>query len=88
IGSIQATEVIKQILGIGDPLAGRLLLLDALSMEFRVVKLRKDPGCPLCGDNPTITELIDYEVFCGAPFPGQDEEEGTAVAGAGVEHGS
>ncbi|MCH8813908.1 MAG: molybdopterin-synthase adenylyltransferase MoeB [Chloroflexi bacterium] len=88
IGSIQATEVIKQILEIGDPLSGRLLLLDALAMEFRVVKLRQDPSCPLCGDNPTITELIDYEVFCGAPFPGQDEEEGAAVAGAGVEHGS
>jgi adenylyltransferase/sulfurtransferase len=87
MGSIQATEVIKQILEIGDPLVGRLLLFDALAMEFRVVKLRRDPECPLCGDNPTITELVDYEVFCGAPFPGQ-EEEGAAVAGAGVEHAS
>lgn len=87
MGSIQATEAIKLILDIGEPLVGRLLLFDALAMEFRVVKLRKDPECPLCGDNPTITELIDYEVFCGAPFPGQ-EEEGAAVAGAGVEHGN
>ena len=87
IGSIQATEVIKQILEIGEPLVGRLLLLDALSMEFRVVKLRQDPSCPLCGDNPTIKELVDYEVFCGAPFPGQEDDEAVA-AGAGVEHGS
>ena len=72
MGSIQAIEVIKQILGIGEPLVSRLLLFDALSMEFRVVKLRRDPKCPLCGDDPTITELIDYEGFCGAPFPGQD----------------
>jgi adenylyltransferase/sulfurtransferase len=67
IGSIQATEVLKQILKIGDPLVGRLLLYDALSMEFRVVKTRRNPKCPLCGDNPTVTELIDYEAFCGAP---------------------
>jgi molybdopterin/thiamine biosynthesis adenylyltransferase/molybdopterin converting factor small subunit len=70
MGSIQATEAIKQILGIGEPLVGRLLLADALTMEFRVVKLRRDPKCPLCGDDPTITDLIDYEGFCGAPFPG------------------
>ena len=67
IGSIQATEVIKQVLGIGEPLVGRLLLYDALSMEFRIVKTRRNPNCPLCGDNPTVTELIDYEAFCGAP---------------------
>ena len=66
-------KTIKQILEIGEPLVGRLLLVDALSMEFRVVKLRRDPKCPLCGDDPTITELIDYEGFCGAPFPGDDE---------------
>jgi adenylyltransferase/sulfurtransferase len=70
IGSIQATEVLKLILGIGEPLVGRLLLVDALSMEFRVVKTRRNPECPLCGDHPTVTELIDYEVFCGlAPAP-------------------
>lgn len=70
MGSIQAIEVIKQVLGLGESLVSRLLLFDALSMEFRVVKLRKDPKCPLCGDDPTITKLIDYEGFCGAPFPG------------------
>ena len=65
IGSIQATEVFKQVLGIGKPLVGRLLLVDALTMEFREMKVRRDPGCPLCGDEPTVTELIDYDVFCG-----------------------
>lgn len=69
IGSIQATEVLKLILDIGEPLVNRLLLYDALTLEFRTVKVRRDPGCPLCGDNPTIHELIDYEQFCGAPFP-------------------
>jgi len=72
MGSIQAIELIKQVLGIGESLVSRLLLFDALSMEFRVVKLRRDPKCPLCGDDATITELIDYEGFCGAPFPGPD----------------
>ena len=65
VGSIQAVETMKLILGIGEPLVGRLLLIDALSMDFRTVKLRRNPQCPLCGDNPTIHELIDYEVFCG-----------------------
>ena len=76
MGSIQAIEVIKQVLEIGESLESRLLLFDALSMEFRVVKLRRDPKCPLCGDDPTISELIDYEGFCGAPFPGQDHAPG------------
>ncbi|MEX0801026.1 MAG: ubiquitin-like small modifier protein 1 [Dehalococcoidia bacterium] len=76
VGSIQAIEALKVILEIGDSLSGRLLLFDALSMDFRVVKLRRDPKCPLCGDDPTITELIDYEMFCGAPFPGQDGSQG------------
>ena len=67
VGTIQSTETIKLILGIGDSLAGRLLLIDALSMEFRSVKLRRNKDCPLCGDNPTIHELIDYEAFCGMP---------------------
>ena len=71
MGSIQAIETIKQILGIGQSLVSRLLIVDALGMEFRVVKLRRDPKCPLCGDDPTVTELIDYEGFCGAPFPGE-----------------
>ena len=69
MGSIQAIEVIKQVLEIGDSLVSRLLLFDALAMDFRIVKLRRDPKCPLCGDDPTITELIDYVEFCGAPFP-------------------
>ena len=67
VGSIQATEVFKQVLGIGEPLVGRLLLVDALTMEFRAMKLRRDPECPLCGDHPTVTELIDYDQFCGSP---------------------
>ncbi|HMA22801.1 MAG TPA: molybdopterin-synthase adenylyltransferase MoeB [Gemmatimonadaceae bacterium] len=66
VGTIQATETIKLILGIGDTLGGRLLLIDALSMQFRTVTLRKDPACPACGTR-TITALIDYDEFCGAP---------------------
>jgi len=65
IGTIQATEALKLIMGIGEPLVGRLLLFDALDMRFRELKLRKNPNCPVCGDNPTVTELIDYQVFCG-----------------------
>jgi adenylyltransferase/sulfurtransferase len=67
IGTIQAVETIKLILNLGDPLVNRLMLFDSLSMEFREVKIPRDPSCPLCGDNPTIHELIDYEAFCGAP---------------------
>ncbi|MPZ98359.1 MAG: molybdopterin-synthase adenylyltransferase MoeB [Dehalococcoidia bacterium] len=67
VGSIQATEVFKQILGVGESLVNRLLLIDALTMEFRTMKIRRDPSCPLCGDNPTVTELIDYDMFCGSP---------------------
>jgi molybdopterin/thiamine biosynthesis adenylyltransferase len=69
IGTIQATEVIKVLLGIGEPLSGRLLIIDALSMEFRVLKVRQNPDCPLCGTNPTVTELIDYDAFCGVNIP-------------------
>ena len=69
VGSIQAVETIKLILGAGEPLVGRLLLIDALTMEFRTVKIRRNTQCPLCGDNPTIHELIDYEVFCGLRSP-------------------
>ena len=65
VGVMQATEVIKLILGIGDPLIGRLLLIDALGMKFRELKLRKNPDCPVCGTHPTITKLIDYNEFCG-----------------------
>ncbi len=67
MGSIQGIEVIKILLGSGTTLNNRLLLFDALEMSFREVKLRRDPKCPLCGDNPTVTELIDYEAFCGMP---------------------
>src|SRR5580704_5083199 len=65
VGCIQAMEVIKLILGIGDPLIGRLLLFDALGMKFRELKLRKNPDCPVCGTHPTVTKLIDYNEFCG-----------------------
>ena len=69
VGVIQATEVIKLILGIGDSLAGRLLLIDALGMNFRTLKLRKNPDCPVCGTHPTVTALIDYDQFCGIEKP-------------------
>jgi adenylyltransferase/sulfurtransferase len=65
VGVIQATEAIKLMLGIGEPLVGRFLIYDALKMRFRELKLRKDPECPVCGTNPTVTTLIDYEQFCG-----------------------
>ena len=65
IGCIQATEILKLAIGKGSSLVGRLLLFNALDMKFRELKLRRDPACPVCGDHPTITELIDYEVFCG-----------------------
>src|SRR6202012_1171806 len=81
IGVIQATEVVKVILGIGETLKGRLLLYDALGMRFRELKLRRDPDCPVCGDRPTITKLIDYQEFCGIrPMSTQP----TAAANSGV----
>ncbi len=67
IGVMQAIEAIKLIIGIGNSLIGRLVLFDALQLKFREVKLRRDPKCPVCGENPTITELIDYDQFCGIP---------------------
>lgn len=66
IGSIQVTEAIKVLTGIGDPMVGRLMLYDGLDMAYRSVKIRKDPNCAICGENPTVTELIDYDAFCGA----------------------
>ncbi len=73
IGVIQATETIKLIIGVGEPLVGRFMIYDALKMKFRELKLRKDPDCPVCGTHPTVTKLIDYEQFCGvvpaAPEP-------------------
>mgnify|MGYP001283963078 CR=1 FL=1 len=79
IGTIQANEAIKLILGAGEPLIGRLLLFDALGMHFREMKLRKDPACPICGPHPTITELIDYEQFCGMPVVEDDGRDGKIV---------
>ena len=76
VGAIQATETIKLILGKGQPLVGRILLIDALQMQFRELRIQRDPACPVCGDNPTVTELIDYEEFCGA---GEDPGEEAAV---------
>jgi adenylyltransferase/sulfurtransferase len=77
VGTIQATEVIKLILGLGHTLVGRLLLYDALSMTFEEVRLRKNPHCAICGPNPTVTRLIDYEEFCGVP--GHDHEVESAT---------
>jgi molybdopterin/thiamine biosynthesis adenylyltransferase/rhodanese-related sulfurtransferase len=76
IGSIQATETLKLILGIGDPLIGRLLLYDALDLSFQMVKLKKNPDCKVCGRDPEVTELIDYEEFCG--LPAHDDDAGSA----------
>jgi molybdopterin/thiamine biosynthesis adenylyltransferase/rhodanese-related sulfurtransferase len=80
IGVIQATETLKLITGIGEPLIGRFMIYDALKMKFRELKLRKDPECPVCGTHPTVTRLIDYEQFCGI----RPEPELTEVLGAGA----
>jgi len=76
VGLIQATETVKLILGIGEPLVGRLLLYDALGLRFRELKLRRNPECPVCGDHPTVTKLIDYQQFCGIPHaqPAQETQ--------------
>jgi molybdopterin/thiamine biosynthesis adenylyltransferase/rhodanese-related sulfurtransferase len=79
IGTIQATEAIKLIMGIGEPLIGRFLIYDALRMKFRELKLKKDPDCPVCGTNPTVRELIDYEQFCGVA-PSAPEAAVTAAS--------
>jgi adenylyltransferase/sulfurtransferase len=78
LGVIQATEVIKLILGKGDPLTGRLLLVDSLGMKFRELKLRKNPDCPVCGEHPTVKKLIDYQQFCGI-FPEEKTEKGAPM---------
>jgi sulfur-carrier protein adenylyltransferase/sulfurtransferase len=83
VGVIQATETIKLILGAGEPLIGRLLLVDALAMRFRELKLRKNPDCPVCGVNPTVKELIDYNQFCG--IRGEEAAVQTALADMTVE---
>ncbi|RME92142.1 MAG: molybdopterin-synthase adenylyltransferase MoeB [Verrucomicrobia bacterium] len=82
IGVVQATEILKLILGEGRPLIGRLLLYDALEMRFRELKVRRDPACPVCGENPTIRELIDYEAFCAGA--GREEEPPPPEAAATV----
>jgi sulfur-carrier protein adenylyltransferase/sulfurtransferase len=79
IGTLQASEALKLVLGIGDTLIGKLLLYNALDMSFEFVRLRKNPGCKVCGENPEVTELIDYEAFCGVP--GFAHEEGSAGSG-------
>ncbi len=79
IGTIQATEAIKLIIGQGEPLIGRLLLYDALEMSFRTLKLRKNPDCPACGEHPTVTELIDYDAFCGVTPHDVQAEQGMEV---------
>jgi adenylyltransferase/sulfurtransferase len=85
IGTLQASEALKLILGIGEPLTGRLLLFNALDMSFDFVNLRKNPNCKVCGPNPEVTELIDYEEFCGVP--GHDHEEGSAGGDWDIEAG-
>ncbi len=80
IGVIQATEAIKLILGVGEPLIGRFLIYDALKMRFRELKLRKDPDCPVCGTHPTVTKLIDYEQFCGIRPEPAAQPTGAAVS--------
>jgi molybdopterin/thiamine biosynthesis adenylyltransferase/rhodanese-related sulfurtransferase len=85
LGVIQATETIKLILGKGEPLVGRLLLVDALNMRFRELKLRKNPECPVCGPNPTVTKLIDYEQFCGiAPATKEEQAVKNGIPQLGV----
>ena len=79
VGTLQAMEVVKLILGIGDLLAGSLLLVDALSTTFRKLKLRKDKNCPVCGEHPTVTTLIDYEEFCGIPGDRDESKKGSSV---------
>jgi adenylyltransferase/sulfurtransferase len=80
IGVIQATESIKLLTGVGNPLIGRFMIYDALNMKFRELKLRKDPDCPVCGTHPTVTKLIDYDQFCGIVQPAQDQSAGAAVS--------
>src|SRR6185503_13595797 len=82
IGSIQALETIKLIVGVGETLVGRLLLCDARRMQFRELALSKDPACPVCGDHPTVTELIDYEAFCGVGDGRQEAGDGVEIAAA------
>jgi molybdopterin/thiamine biosynthesis adenylyltransferase/rhodanese-related sulfurtransferase len=87
IGSIQVNEAIKLLTGIGDPLVGKLMIYDALEMEYRKLKVRKDPACALCGDHPTVTGLIDYETFCGAiSEDAADAAAGSTISVVQLEH--
>ena len=79
IGTIQATEVVKLIIGQGEPLIGRLLLYDALEMSFTTLKLRKNPDCVICSDHPTLTHLIDYDQFCGVVSHDVEAEQGIEI---------
>jgi adenylyltransferase/sulfurtransferase len=74
VGLVQATETVKLILGQGDPLIGKLLMYDALGMSFRIFNVRRDKTCPVCGDNPSITELIDYQEFCSIDHGAADDD--------------
>ena len=80
IGSVQVNEALKLLMGIGEPMVGRLLVYDALELSFREIGVRKDPNCPVCGDHPTVTELIDYEAFCGTV----SDEAAEAAQGATI----
>jgi sulfur-carrier protein adenylyltransferase/sulfurtransferase len=83
IGSIQVNEAIKLLIGIGEPLVGRLMIYDALEMDYRSLNIKKDPDCPICGENPTITELIDYDAFCGAvSADAQEAATGSTITAA------
>ncbi len=83
IGSIQVTEAIKLLTGIGEPLAGRLMIYDALEMSYRTLNIKKDPDCPICGENATITALIDYDAFCGAiSADAQEAATGSTITAA------
>jgi molybdopterin/thiamine biosynthesis adenylyltransferase/rhodanese-related sulfurtransferase len=87
IGSIQVNEAIKLLTGIGEPLVGRLMIYDALEMEYRKLKVRKDPNCALCGDHPTVTGLIDYDAFCGAiSDEAADAAAGSTISVTTLEH--
>jgi adenylyltransferase/sulfurtransferase len=83
IGSIQVNEAIKLLTGVGEPLVGKLMIYDALEMEYRKLRVRKDPNCALCGENPTVTGLIDYDAFCGAV----SDEAADAAAGSTISVG-
>jgi len=81
VGSMMAFETIKYVLGIGRGMVGKLLIFEGVDMDFRKVNLRRNPACPLCGDHPTVTGLIDYEVFCGMPAAESSETPAEVAAG-------